>query len=579
MSKILRIILSIIATGFICAASQAEDVVAPPNTDPGAVLFDIREKQKPRKYEKEEGTNLELDIKNLEQEKDPEKIPELKFFLEKVEFSGNSIISDKELKNLSQKYEQKFSTFKDIRNLTIEVTDLYKEKGYLTSIAYIPPQKIGDGVVKINIAEGKIGNIDITGNRWTRKRFIEKNLLESNNFAEKQIFNVNNLKDSVQEINSKSYLKGNVTLEKGEKEGTTDILFEIEDEFPLRVGASWNNYGREFIGKQRAGINTTIENFTGYGDRLTVFNTLAHGTYGLNTIYSIPVNIIGTRLNLGYSVSRIEMGGSFKPNNIQGNSQGFSAEITHPLFKKNIYELNSFFGFDFLHSKTTILGQTVLSNYDTRVLRYGINGYRYGTSGVWLGEFSVSNGLPILGATVHRSSQLPDGNFVKLNSHLTRYQNLPWGIIGIFRGLVQYSPMTLLSSEQFYLGGGTTVRGFSESALYGDYGYNLSAEILTPIPFLPREIKVPFQRDSTQVIPLKNDLKFVAFYDQGWTHLIHQGTNPTYKNFIQSVGVGLRYNLGRFINFGINFGFPLGRERFEDQDNFRVHFALESNLI
>ena len=45
------------------------------------------------------------------------------------------------------------------------ITDIYRRKGYVTSRAYLPPQRVEQGILEIRIVEGITGDIDIIGTK------------------------------------------------------------------------------------------------------------------------------------------------------------------------------------------------------------------------------------------------------------------------------------------------------------------------------------------------------------------------------------------------------------------------------
>ena len=49
-------------------------------------------------------------------------------------------------------------TFKELQDLIENFNYLYATKGYVTARAFLPPQTIENGVVKINLVEGTVGN-------------------------------------------------------------------------------------------------------------------------------------------------------------------------------------------------------------------------------------------------------------------------------------------------------------------------------------------------------------------------------------------------------------------------------------
>jgi hemolysin activation/secretion protein len=61
-----------------------------------------------------------------------------------------------------------------MQKIADEITDLYRKYGRSTSRAYLPPQTIKDGVLIIKVIEGKVGKIDIKGNRYFKTSRLER---------------------------------------------------------------------------------------------------------------------------------------------------------------------------------------------------------------------------------------------------------------------------------------------------------------------------------------------------------------------------------------------------------------------
>ena len=80
-------------------------------------------------------------------------------------------------------------------------------------------------------------------------------------------------------------------------------------------------------------------------------------------------------------------------------------------------------------------------------------------------------------------------------------------------------------------------------------------------------------------MPVKNSIKFAAFYDQGWGKVIQQNISAHHNNFFQSIGTGLRIYLGKFSTVNLDIGIPLGEKRYDGQNCVKFHFSITSDLL
>jgi hemolysin activation/secretion protein len=569
----LKIAVLLILNIFLCGTQggYADSSSVPSSLDAGVLG---RDNLKNLQYElKQNPDSVEIQVPSMNIDPDTEN-PQLSFVLKNVFFTGNTVYKNVQLEKYAEKYIGKEINFNDIQHITNEITALYYQNGYVTSLAYIPPQSVKDGNIKINIAENNVGNIKITNCKWIKPAYIKNNILKANDVESKKILNINDFKESIENLKQTPNLKANVYINKGEEPGTTDIILDIKDKIPLSFGVFNDNQGDDSTGLFRTGFILNNYNLTGYGDSLYASTTLSEGFTGVNTGYSFPIGPYGTKISIGYGISKIALGGEYQENDIRGISHGLFTTLSQPIYKKRNLIVNSDLTVDGRHTETTMY-DLPYNKYDVRAVRLGLNASKFDNLGRWYTRLENSIGIPLLGASDNSIYGVGSSKFYKLNADVRRVQYLPFKTTGIFRSSCQYTPNALLSIEQIGAGGMSTVRGYDERLLMGDVGYNFSLELVRPIPYLPK-ITFPLLSEKFNTIDLKNRINFAVFYDQGYIQRIHDYRAGNHTNFLQSVGFGFKSYITNYLTVNTDFGIPLGRKRYAGQNDIRFHLYFNS---
>ena len=485
------------------------------------------------------------------------------FLLEKINFEGNTQLTDEELNKLALEILGEDIFFDELLEVCSKVTNLYHEKGFLTSYATVPPQRIVDGVATIKIIESKVGELNIEGEKWTREWYLRNIIMGKAGLREGDVFNAKNLQRAMKEINREDYVKVQTEVERealGEQ--NTAITLNVRDRFPVNAGIMYDDYGRSYTGAQRVSFLLGMDNLTGLGDKLYGGTILSSGATGWMAGYSLPVSPYGTRFSFDFSDSHVKLGGPFKSSNIKGNAQSYFFKLTHPLVQTAKSDLFLYTGYDLVNANTIAYYPTryPLSDYTLNVWRTGLYGMTDDDYGRWIGNLAIDFGMS---GTDHKNSQ-SDTSFVKFGASATRVQRLFSRSMGVVRVSGQYSPNKLFAAEQMQLGGPYTLRGYQPAEIIGDYGVSGTIEYRTPIPFLDR------------VCPWLDDrLRFAVFYD--WGYVGENGNQYNYtQNFLHSVGFGSYLSLTNWLTAQVGVGFPFGNDY--NENTARFYFCVNSDL-
>ncbi len=488
------------------------------------------------------------------------------FLLEKINFEGNTVIKDSELQNLALEVLGEDVYFDELLEVCSKVTNLYRSKGYLTSYATVPPQRIVDGVATIKIIESKVGDMNIEGEKWTREWYLKHIIMGKAGLREGDVFNAKNLQRAMKEINQEDYVQVQTEIER-QKEGdeNTEITLNVRDRFPINFNVGYDDYGRSWTGAQRVSFLLGMHNLTGLGDKIYGGTLLSSGATGWMAGYSLPVSSYGTRLSFDFNDSHVKLGGPLRGYNIKGNAQSYFFKLTHPLVQTAKSDLYLYSGYDLVHANTTVNNTAdpyTSSSYLLHVWRSGLYGMTDDSYGRWIGNLGIDFGM---GGHSKVDNTGSDTSFFKLTAGATRVQRLFARSAGIIRVNGQYSPDKLFAAEQMQLGGPYTLRGYQPAELIGDYGVTGTVEYRFPIPFF------------NKIAPkLDERIRLAAFYDFGW--IGENGHIYNYpQKFLHSVGFGTYVTFADWLTAQIGVGFPLGEKHYGESDA-RFYFSVNGDL-
>ena len=486
------------------------------------------------------------------------------FLLERINFEGNTQIPTEELEKLGLEIIGEDIFFDELLEVCSKVTNLYHTKGYLTSYATVPPQRIVDGVATIRIIESRVGDMNIEGEKWTREWYLKHIIMGKAGLREGDVFNAKSLQRAMKEINREDYVQVQTEVERiPEGEENTAITLHVRDRFPVNLGFAYDDYGRSYTGAQRVSFLVGMDNLTGLGDKIYGGTIVSSGATGWMAGYSLPVSSYGTRFSFDFSDSHVRLGGPFKGMNVKGNAQSYFFKLTHPLIQTAKSDLFVYSGYDFVNAATSyvpLATRTYLSDYNLHVWRSGLYGMIDDAYGRWIGNFALDFGMG--GSDSCHSAG--DTTFIKMGASATRVQRLFARSMGVVRVGGQYSPNNVFAAEQMQSGGPYTLRGYQPAEIIGDYGVSGTLEYRMPIPFL------------NKISPWLDDrLRLAAFYDWGWV-----GTNNDAYNypssFLHSVGFGTYINLTDWVTAQIGVGFPFGNDY--NESTARFYFSINSDL-
>ncbi len=476
------------------------------------------------------------------------------------DISGNHSVESAVLQQVIAGYVGRPLTLAEIYDAADELTRYYRTSGYTLASAYVPEQKIGAGIIRIEILEGTLGAVKIEGTGRTRPGFLNWQL---DRLRSGEVLRNEPLENELLLLNDIPGLHARAVVQPGTEFGKSDLVLKT-DEKRFDGGAQYDNYGRESIGESRLLGNAGLNGLLGYGDRLDLNAVYAEGDllhYG-RAGYSLPITRWGTRASIYYAAYEYQVDAKklgFPDLDIAGDGDNFGIRIDHPFWRSRTTNLYFGFGLDrtntdqrdktapaaILHTKQNL----TLANFSA-YFSYLASDESYSTIGANLSTNFEGNPLNRTAQGQFRDLE-NNAQTAKLQLDLSHYRKLyrqlAWSTR--FSGVASINP--LVDLERFRIGGANSVRGFASSELAGDSGFLLSTELQHPVPFvtaLPTLVKVFF--DTGRVYHKNYNLRAIA----------HQGES------ISGAGLGLQTSLyGKFF-FDVAIAEPIGAHDTSDTD-------------
>jgi hemolysin activation/secretion protein len=467
-----------------------------------------------------------------------------KFLVERIEIDGNSVIGSDELHTVTDPWRGKELTLAELKGVAQAVQNYYRKKGYFLARAVVPPQEIKGGMVKIQVLEGRVGDVRIEGNKFYDATFIRKRLGPA---LKDGVLKEDTLQRALLLLNELPDLKTKVALVKGKREGTTDLVVKVEDKNPIHVGLDYNNFGNVYTGENRYGLDLTLGNVPAQGHSL--FGRIVYSSPSPSTTpfvqaaYSMPVNKVGTKIALSYANAEAKVGKEYQVLDIRGTAQIYSLSASHPLRRTERDSSNVYFSFSSKSLRNYFLNTIVSSNDEIRSVTLGYNADWFSGYGRNFLNLSATQGLGTAFGGMRNNDPLASrfhasNNFFRFNVDVSRVQKIGSRNFLILRGSGQLASNPLVVAEQFYLGGADSVRGYMQSEYLGDGGINVSAEFRTPLT-------------------KENNLQGALFVDYGSASLKEPQAGDLPSRSLFGAGAGIRYSFTDNAWLRFDAGWPL----------------------
>ena len=279
------------------------------------------------------------------------------FRVKEIKINGSSIFKPADFQAIVKPLIGKEVSLERILQLRTAITDLYVEKGYTTSGAFFPVQDGSDGVINIQIIEGKLENIEISGLQGLSKNYVESRL----QLAADQPLNIRELEQAIGLLKQNSLLDSvDAQLVSGSAPGQSILKLDLAEAANINTRFTVANDESPNIGEYRATAALTYQNLLGFGDRFSTEYDLTSGLDRFGASYSVPINARDGNLFISYGNNNSEITNSFfAPVDIESESQSLNFGLRQPVIRNPQSELALSLALDLRDSDTIVNDDSV----------------------------------------------------------------------------------------------------------------------------------------------------------------------------------------------------------------------------
>lgn len=442
-----------------------------------------------------------------------------------------------------------------LKDIQTAVQTYYRRKGFPIVDPVFPPQAVARGVLQLVVVESKLGKIIFEGtNQWTKTEYLRKNL----RLKEGEAIDESVLTSDLNWLNRNKFRSVDALYKPGEKPLESDLVIRTSDRFPLGGSLSIDNTGNRLTGESRLSAGVDWGKAFGFHDHLLSYRFITDSEFEFLKAHVLNYSIfLPWRHTLTLSGSYADVKGNIPNVPITQQGSTYQANLRYGISLPNLgsYHHELQIGADYRHLDNNLEFNFVNVFAETTEIAQGMFGY----SGLLPDDW----GSTLVGAEVYYSpGNLSDRNsdaafrnsypasesdYTYARFNLERVTRLVAGFSWRVSGTYQIADGNLVPSEQLGLGGAFTVRGYEERAAAGAEGFLISNELRAP-SFSPAKLL-----DKTA----KDQLQLLGFFDYGQTsnRILLQNEDP--HVLLKSAGVGLRYQVSRFLSVRFDYGWQL----------------------
>lgn len=459
----------------------------------------------------------------------------------------------------------------------------YKRAGYETVFVYIPEQEVTNGVVRLQVTEGRVEWVHVHGARYFSDRRI---LAALPALAPGKTPLLTDLQRQLATLNSQTPDRlVTPILKAGSQPGTVDADLDVKDKLPVHASLSYDNRHTADTTPDRLTASFAYTNLWQRLDSLSLVYQTAPANTKNATVESatylghVPDAAGLAAFSYTHTTSNVLALGTL---GVLGSGNIYGLHWLQPLPATSILTQSLDAGADYKSVRTEVFpdaptssgtGSSASSTPVTAPVHY-VN---------WSGTYAATWRLPARTYTVSlgvnfgvqdlvnktqefdnaRYDASPDYLYLRFSGGTV--QGLPAGfaVLGRFSG--QWADSPLVNNEQYSLGGEDTVRGYLEAETLGDTGIAGTVELHTPDV-------------GHHLEPVLTNLYFLGFVDAGVATLLDPLPGQDYHVDLWSTGLGLQLAGPAGLTGSLDYAIPeengIRTRRHDGRVDFSVRFGF-----
>lgn len=397
---------------------------------------------------------------------------------------GNSLLATPDIERALYRFLGPDKSAADVETARQSLAQVYKDAGYGTVLVTIPEQDVKDGVVYLQVLEGRVEHTYVTGSHYFSPVRIREAVPA---LAENNVLHLPSLQAQLGALNAGNGDRSvTPVLRPGRTPGTVEVELQVKDQLPLHGSATLDD--RYTLNTSRLRLDTQLS-----------YSNLWQREHSLSLQYQTsPEDTSQVQVYAGTYVWRPNADAVMALYGVHSDSSVASVGALSVIGKGDILGLRAIYPFAEGSQRLTLGGdyknfqQSVLQGADTLntpidYVQFSVqyNAARQSTS---TSNFSVGANWGMRGVgndeaefAAKRYNAKP--NFFYLKTDIDHQRPLWTGALRVaLHG--QWSETPLISNEQMSAGGVDSVRGYLESERLGDTGLQLNVELRSP-PLVP----------------------------------------------------------------------------------------------
>jgi hemolysin activation/secretion protein len=508
------------------------------------------------------------------------------FDILEFQVEGNTVLADEAIEQAVMPFLGPDRQMDSVEAARAALEKVYQGGGYLSVFVDVPEQRIEGGVVILNVTEGRVERLKVSGSRYFSQGYIRTHVPE---LAEGKVPNFNEVQRQLALVNRTEERRVQPLMRAGIAPGTVDTELKVSDKLPLFGSVEIDNHAAANTTPLRLSATARYENLfqLDHSLSLTLATAPVHPAQSrvVSLNYAIPAADQATWVV--YALNSDSNVAAVGDVDVLGKGTTAGLRYVRPVGAIADQAHSISLGFDLkdVQQQTSAGGSTISTPLRYLPLQFGYNG-SFDEGAQRSTQLSLTSTLAFRRILSRNVASCPgseadqfacqrqdgDGSFATLHGDLR--QSWPLGGAGSLHlhGAAQAATGPVPSGEQFSIGGSETVRGYYEAEEAGDRG--LLGSIEWHSPDLGEPLSRWTRRADGSLAGLWTQTYVLAFFDGAREWVFDPATGQAPHHALGSYGIGFRAHLARAVTSEFDLARPFRATPDTPANQSRASFKL-----